>query len=668
MPPINVTVNSVSELVNQIRQVNLQPNNSDLHTIMLSDTFSSGGGIYSPATGSDAELFGNLAFPVILRNLRILGNGKTISRNTNSIHKFRFFGIDSNSYYARLALENLGLTGGDSGDQGGGAILVRGAPQYSGYNENLLIASCYIYNNTCSLNGGAIYNGDGAKCGIYKSIFMSNTANGDKSGPLIARGGAIHNAGAGTLRVRDSTFAFNTVSTGGLGGAILSNSIELDVKNSAFTANSGDGANQYEKAVRFYVGTSNGQAWNWWGYPNGGGAAVFSVPYLSTLPHFYRPPSYPATGLNPCLPASTTVRITSFLAGAITRRGPNNVSPNIQDLILNTAPNATASGIPVRVRAYDESGATWVGFVDPALQAHRDYLSWIPYNKVTLSPNDLSSVPEWRVQSDNVWSEKLGQTMWLTDLPIQGSAFDAAKEYHYSYARRDFGLYPDLNGWHTGFDFFPIEMTPNDNVNVLASAPGIVVGIGVAQTPNVPPATWGAVGHNGMGYNIVIRTGKHFVLYGHLREIAPSLYLGARVGPGALLGKLITQTTTDGDNTHLHLEVRGFTTDKMSLGPVSCLFGAIKDVANAQPRFIDPLRYIYARGSILSTSADGTDIYQGTLLLRENGQAQSFKHLGYTDFEESAGVKVDTAGRCFDLYTERFYSGVDCDFVGPNCP
>jgi len=138
------------------------------------------------------------------------------------------------------------------------------------------------------------------------------------------------------------------------------------------------------------------------------------------------------------------------------------------------------------------------------------------------------------------------------------------------------------------------------------------------------PDSWGA--NNPGPYSVVVRTGGYFLLYGHLRSIDPSIYLGARVGPGAALGELVYQPDTAGmNNTHLHLEVRTFRPEQMNYlsladqyEPISCEYGkVIKDAQqdttipkHPKPGFVtDPMYFVPStmRGS--STVSGGVRTY-----------------------------------------------------------
>ncbi len=175
----------------------------------------------------------------------------------------------------------------------------------------------------------------------------------------------------------------------------------------------------------------------------------------------------------------------------------------------------------------------------------------------------------------------------------------------------DYGKIPGCR--HPGQDFFPSAGDTN-GVQVAALADGIVVGIGRDFEAGVSsPGSWGATKATGAPnsgkYNFVIRTGGHFVLYGHLDTIQPWFYLGARIKPGDIIGTLIKQI----GNTHLHLEIRTFTDTQLKTTPnppvrgTANSFGAISRVLTVKPdRAVDPLVFIANKPLTASSSTPTT--------------------------------------------------------------
>lgn len=143
-------------------------------------------------------------------------------------------------------------------------------------------------------------------------------------------------------------------------------------------------------------------------------------------------------------------------------------------------------------------------------------------------------------------------------------------------------------------------------------------------------------------------------MYGHLATIDPSIYLGARVGPGAVLGTLWNQDV----NTHLHLEVRTFRNDATAAQtsstlpqnqrPVTCRFGSIVRGAQAKngvdghpkPRLTtDPMAFIANRGTPTTTTDPTVRKYTGAQL-NLDGQIVTFNYQ----------VKIDLDQKSFDMF------------------
>jgi murein DD-endopeptidase MepM/ murein hydrolase activator NlpD len=131
-----------------------------------------------------------------------------------------------------------------------------------------------------------------------------------------------------------------------------------------------------------------------------------------------------------------------------------------------------------------------------------------------------------------------------------------------------FGLY-DINryalrlpkGYHPGVDFFGyIPATSATSVYSIGDM-GIVVGIGINEDNVDSAANWGSSNLvENPGYSIIVRYGHLYVLYGHLREVDPSIYVGKQVSKAARLGAIGTYDA-EGDlisEPHLHLEIRTF--------------------------------------------------------------------------------------------------------------
>jgi YD repeat-containing protein len=137
---------------------------------------------------------------------------------------------------ARLQLDSLTLTGGNSSTQGGAMLITGGSTEIyrtilSSNSANsggaiaitagtLNIAHSTFMNNTASTDGGALASLGGQTTLSY-TTFSANTATG--------KGGAIYNATTGDLELRNATLAYNQSASGAgihnLGKAKVGNSI-----------------------------------------------------------------------------------------------------------------------------------------------------------------------------------------------------------------------------------------------------------------------------------------------------------------------------------------------------------------------------------------------------------------------------------------------------------
>lgn len=354
-------------------------------------------------------------------------------------------------------------------------------------------------------------------------------------------------------------------------------------------------------------------AWNWWGSVNPNVASAPYVPYLSNVPRFVRPLNY--VGDNPALPAPSAVQIT---VNTVQYSGPNS-----EDQVLNVSSVTTYA----RATAYNNQ---WVGYTHPA---RPEYLSWTLVSGLSSTPN-LTGVLDLTPQADNNYANALT----ITQLPLRKLDPTAT----YGTVQKGFGLFDSQytgtysGSRHPGIDFFGTPTT-----DVMAATGGIVVGIGTAGSSH--PGSWGAIPNQ----NLVIRTGGYFLLYGHMQTIDPSIYLGARVGPGAVLGTLYTQGP--GINTHLHLEVRLFKPEQMTAAsgysqPVYCNYGQIvknavlaSDGHHPKPYLAtDPMRFINWRGSTTPPPSGSNErVYQGALLLVDD-EVVSFDYRVGDDLDQKS--------------------------------
>ncbi len=314
------------------------------------------------------------------------------------------------------------------------------------------------------------------------------------------------------------------------------------------------------------------------------------------------PTSTPIPGSNlPPVVSGCDVVITN--AAAKIRRGPNDL-----DLRYDWENNTTDLGhgtgrFPARVFVVnsDESNRNWYGFVHPTWRTNS--LSWVADVGAELQDNNGNScsVPDFTGQY------LPGNNNWTSQPMFTAKPFEW---FYQGYNFRGFGIpnsldyssIPDCA--HPGLDFF--ASTTNDgqtlatqNIFVRAMNAGTIVGIGhISQVSNdastgqdvhdSSPTKWGTIRSAQLGltgnYNIVIRTGGYFVMYGHLASIEDDLYVGKPINAGDFIGILYDQS----DNTHLHMEVRTYPT---TTGEVRAHFGAIERASDVPTFVSDPMYF-----------------------------------------------------------------------------
>ncbi|MEP4077702.1 choice-of-anchor Q domain-containing protein [Haloferula sp.] len=122
-----------------------------------------------------------------------------------------------------VSMESLTITGGDSNNQSGGAILNSGG--------NLILQNSTVSNSTSGANsGGAIFSNGGSLTLTDSNI----TGNSNSSS-----GGGLYYTGAGNIMVRDSTITGNSAGTG---GGIYNVSGVLTVDDSTVSGNTATGS------------------------------------------------------------------------------------------------------------------------------------------------------------------------------------------------------------------------------------------------------------------------------------------------------------------------------------------------------------------------------------------------------------------------------------------
>ena len=250
--------------------------------------------------------------------------------------------------------------------------------------------------------------------------------------------------------------------------------------------------------------------------------------------------------------------------GANVRRGPS-----LDDMRANrigNQPNQRVTGGPFPVIAYapDELNAdiVWYGF---EYSERLGFISWVadknPENtSVNISQLQGSGCASFLVDLTRkfvISPYSIGGNV-LTNLSI--ALFSTG--LHRGFGIRNANDYSSIPFCrHPGFDF-PVSA----NTVVQSIADGVVVGMGDPREPSRKPFQWGAnagktaeeIVINGeyKAHNLVVRTGGHYILYGHLNSIDTSLYLGKLVRIGDRLGDV----ADEGLNSHLHLRDSGIFT------------------------------------------------------------------------------------------------------------
>jgi murein DD-endopeptidase MepM/ murein hydrolase activator NlpD len=249
-------------------------------------------------------------------------------------------------------------------------------------------------------------------------------------------------------------------------------------------------------------------------------------------------------------------------SGVFVRTGPS-----ADDLSIYTGQTKLRTGTEFMIVARADDlyipNQTWVGFYLPD---RAGFLSWTAdtvagSTYVEKTGADCSRLPKLVVQPDTNWGDTLtGQVPYN---PV-GTFNTGQVPFFRGFGMSDAKSYSSItNCQHPGFDF---PSTANMTIRSIYS--GIVVGMG-RENEQDRPAAWGAtIG----GYNLVIRSGGHFVLYGHLSRIHGSLYYGKRVTAGEEIGILADQ----GGDTHLHIQITAFNIQDAADKSLRSYFGSIR--------------------------------------------------------------------------------------------
>jgi len=249
-----------------------------------------------------------------------------------------------------------------------------------------------------------------------------------------------------------------------------------------------------------------------------------------------------------------------------------------------------------------------------------------------------ASLPQLNTPTDSApWQSVLG----TPTLPLRPSAL--ATSLFRGFGITDAQQYSSIGKCqHPGFDFPASALIP-----VYAIADGYVVGIG-ANGALDRPAQWGATDG---GFNLVVRTSGHFVLYGHLAAVDESLYYGKQVKAGDILGTLADQQ----GNTHLHVEVSAFgNNQQVSNDNLRKRFGAIRRGGTQNPtHVIDLMLYVPAavRGGNPIPATAIQNCTQPTATYAYTTYNGATLHNGYGDGVFNYRSKDDVALQCFAMQT-----------------
>jgi thermitase len=182
--------------------------NTNIHTICLS------GSLYTLSEYNNIGTDGRNGFPLITRDLTLVGNGATI--RALEPYNYRYFEVSPG---VSFTIEGVKFVNGDSSN--GGMLL---------NNQGVLTVVDSTFSNASGYLGGAIHNNQG-------DLFITNSDFYDNE---AYRGGAIYSTGSypdnlESVTIFGSSFLRNTAERGGA----ISSIFDLSVYNSKFIGNEG---------------------------------------------------------------------------------------------------------------------------------------------------------------------------------------------------------------------------------------------------------------------------------------------------------------------------------------------------------------------------------------------------------------------------------------------
>jgi murein DD-endopeptidase MepM/ murein hydrolase activator NlpD len=117
---------------------------------------------------------------------------------------------------------------------------------------------------------------------------------------------------------------------------------------------------------------------------------------------------------------------------------------------------------------------------------------------------------------------------------------------------------------HPGLDFFTPDTA--QNIPILSMSDGIVVGIGIGRNaPSEDPFNqesnrvthriWGATANTEgiIGYSVIVRSGYLYILYGYLKSIEGTIWVGAPINAAQKIGTLGLY-----ESRHVHVEIHSY--------------------------------------------------------------------------------------------------------------